>query len=131
MTRCVTIVAIAWMLVGCRAPAPSFDVLAPYGSPTVPPPRTGAVGTAGQYYAPTTPAGQPLRPVGPRRRRPGPPPCSHRPTCQRACRSPTAAPSGRDLGYLRPTRRRDGQRGTYVLRAWFSAHARRVGEHRD
>ena len=58
MMRCVAIFAIAWLMVGCRAPAPSFNLLAPYGSATVPPPRTGAVGAAGQYYAPTTPAGQ-------------------------------------------------------------------------
>ncbi len=58
MTRYVAIFAVAWMLVGCRAPAPSFDLLAPYGSPTVPPPRTGSIGTAGTYYAPTTPGTQ-------------------------------------------------------------------------
>ena len=58
MARYVTILIAACLLVGCRAPTPSFNVLAPYGSPTVPPPRTGAVGTAGQYYAPTAPAGQ-------------------------------------------------------------------------
>lgn len=59
MTRCVTIFALAWMSLGCRAPAPSFDMLAPYGSPTVPPPRTGAVGTGGTYYAPAAPNAQP------------------------------------------------------------------------
>jgi hypothetical protein len=58
MTRYVAIFAVAWTLVGCRAPAPSFDLLAPYGSPTVPPPRTGSIGTAGTYYAPTTPGTQ-------------------------------------------------------------------------
>lgn len=58
MARYVAILITACLLVGCRAPTPSFNVLAPYGSPTVPPPRTGTVGTAGQYYAPTAPAVQ-------------------------------------------------------------------------
>lgn len=38
-------------LTGCHAPKPSFNFLAPYGSPTVPPPPTGAVGTSPGYYA--------------------------------------------------------------------------------
>lgn len=38
-------------LTGCHAPKPSFNFLAPYGSPTVPPPPTGAVGTSPDYYA--------------------------------------------------------------------------------
>lgn len=37
-------------LAGCHAPTPSFNLLAPYGSPTVPPPPTGAVGTSPDYY---------------------------------------------------------------------------------
>ncbi len=59
MTRYAAILVAAWMLVGCRAPAPSFDVLAPYGSPTVPAPRTGAIGTSGTYYAPMNQGTQP------------------------------------------------------------------------
>jgi len=55
MTRSMAIVLCVCTLIGCRAPAPSWNFLAPYGSPTVPPPRTGAVGTGGTYYAPTTP----------------------------------------------------------------------------
>lgn len=51
--------ALSVLLVGCRAPAPSFDMLAPYGSPTVPPPATGRVGTAGGYYPPATPSPPP------------------------------------------------------------------------
>ena len=52
------IVGTAWLavfLVGCRAPTPSFNVLAPWGSATVPPPPTGSVGTSADYYAPPTP----------------------------------------------------------------------------
>jgi hypothetical protein len=55
MTRYVILCTLACGLAGCHAPAPSLDVLAPYGSPRVPPPRTGAIGTGGTYYAPTTP----------------------------------------------------------------------------
>lgn len=39
------------LLAGCHAPKPSFNVLAPYGSPRVPPPPTGAVGTSSDYYS--------------------------------------------------------------------------------
>ncbi|MHB0956125.1 MAG: hypothetical protein ACYC0X_07060 [Pirellulaceae bacterium] len=63
MTRYVAIVVAAWMLAGCRAPAPSFDVLAPYGSPTVPAPRTGAIGTSGTYYAPMNQGAPPAGPA--------------------------------------------------------------------
>src|SRR3972149_1614589 len=59
MTRYVAIFVAAWMLAGCRAPVPSFDFLAPYGSPTVPAPRTGSIGTSGTYYAPMTQGTQP------------------------------------------------------------------------
>ena len=39
------------LLVGCRAPVPSFNVLAPYGEARVPPPQTGVLGTPnGAYY---------------------------------------------------------------------------------
>ncbi len=67
MTRYAAILVAAWMLVGCRAPAPSFDMLAPYGSPKVPAPRTGAIGTSGTYYAPMNQGTQPTvtAPVNP------------------------------------------------------------------
>ncbi|MBC8873064.1 MAG: hypothetical protein H8E44_26830 [Planctomycetes bacterium] len=42
----ITVVCLA----GCHAPTPSFDLLAPYGSPRVPPPSTGSHGTGGAYY---------------------------------------------------------------------------------
>ena len=52
---------VIMVLAGCRAPAPSFNAFAPYGSPHVPPPTTGSVGTPGSYYqAPATaPSGAP------------------------------------------------------------------------
>jgi hypothetical protein len=52
MMRYVLIVALSAGVIGCRAPAPSLDVLAPYGSAVVPPPGTGTVGTLGNYYGP-------------------------------------------------------------------------------
>ncbi len=71
MVRCVWWVALSAGLIGCRAPAPSLDVLAPYGSAVVPPPGTGTVGTLGNYYGapkagaaapPATPPGNLLPP---------------------------------------------------------------------
>ncbi|MHB8970412.1 MAG: hypothetical protein ACYC3X_12525 [Pirellulaceae bacterium] len=86
MTRYVAIIIAVWMFAGCRAPVPSFDFLAPYGSPTVPSPRTGAIGTSGTYYSPTTPgtaapgtlpaATAPLVPSGPAATAPSFPPPS-------------------------------------------------------
>ena len=46
--------AIMLALSGCRAPMPSFDLLAPYGTSRVPPPGTGSIGTGGNYYTPPT-----------------------------------------------------------------------------
>lgn len=50
MTRYVWLLVLSAALFGCRAPAPSLDILAPYGSAVVPPPGTGTVGTLGNYY---------------------------------------------------------------------------------
>jgi len=44
--------AVMLVLSGCRAPMPSFDLLAPYGKSCVPPPGTGTIGTGGTYYSP-------------------------------------------------------------------------------
>ncbi len=55
MTRFFALISCALLLVGCRAPTPSMNVFAPYGSATVPPPGTGAIGGSGNYYAPPTP----------------------------------------------------------------------------
>ncbi len=52
MARGVAIVLLIGLLAGCRAPAPSMSCLTPYMDSTVPPPRTGAVGSNGMYYAP-------------------------------------------------------------------------------
>ncbi len=52
MTRLLAITSLVLVLVGCRAPTPSMNVFAPYGSATVPPPPTGAIGNSGSYYAP-------------------------------------------------------------------------------
>jgi hypothetical protein len=43
-------------LAGCRAPTPSFNLLAPYGSSRVAPPSTSAPSTGGTYYNRTAPA---------------------------------------------------------------------------
>lgn len=55
MMRVVGLLVAGLFLAGCRAPTPSFNVLAPWGSETVPPPPTGSVGTSADYYAPPTP----------------------------------------------------------------------------
>lgn len=52
MSRVVVVALLVALSSGCRAPQPSFNFLAPYGSPTVPPPPTGSVGVSGDYYAP-------------------------------------------------------------------------------
>lgn len=54
MARGMAIVLLIGLLAGCRAPAPSMSCLTPYMDSTVPPPRTGAVGSNGMYYAPPT-----------------------------------------------------------------------------
>ncbi len=57
MMRLLAVACIAMFAVGCHAPTPSMNsmsLLAPYGSATVPPPKTGTVGTSGAYYAPPT-----------------------------------------------------------------------------
>ncbi len=53
----LAVAGMAMFSMGCHAPTPSVDsmsVLAPYGSATVPPPKTGTVGTSGAYYVPPT-----------------------------------------------------------------------------
>jgi hypothetical protein len=40
------------LMVGCRAPAPTFDPFAPYGPRRVPPPATGSIGESSGYYQP-------------------------------------------------------------------------------
>jgi hypothetical protein len=44
--------AVALLLCGCRAPMPSMNLLAPYGTPRIPPPATGAYGAPKTYYQP-------------------------------------------------------------------------------
>ncbi|MBP89848.1 MAG: hypothetical protein CMJ64_24605 [Planctomycetaceae bacterium] len=57
----IAIAGIAMLVLsGCRAPMPSFDLLAPYGTSRVPPPGTGTIGTGGTYYTP--PSGQTTSP---------------------------------------------------------------------
>ena len=123
MTRYVAIFAVAWMLVGCRAPAPSFDLLAPYGSPTVPPPRTGSIGTAGTYYAPTTPGTQSPAtvPTAPTTTTPAVTPQSR----------PAAPPAVVHGNFERDTVRRDDERGTSVLPAWVNTSGPRTSDHGD
>ena len=57
--------AIMLILSGCRAPMPSFDLLAPYGTSRVPAPGTGTIGTGGAYYSPANnaPVGTGFRPA--------------------------------------------------------------------
>ncbi len=43
-------VAAVILLCGCRAPAPSFNAFAPFGSSRVPPPPTSVYQHSGQYY---------------------------------------------------------------------------------
>ena len=65
MMRYATGLIAVMCLVGCRAPAPSFNAFAPYGTPHVPPPTTGSVGTPNSYYQapsglpPAQPSAQP------------------------------------------------------------------------
>ncbi len=57
------LLALLALLAGCRAPTPSMNVFAPYGSATVPPPPTGTLGNgAGYYSSPTTPPNAPATP---------------------------------------------------------------------
>jgi hypothetical protein len=49
MMRYATGLIAVMCLVGCRAPAPSFNAFAPYGTPHVAPPTTGSVGTPNSY----------------------------------------------------------------------------------
>jgi len=56
MKRYWAIALITCFLAGCRAPTPSMNFLAPYGSATVPAPPTGSVGTSNDYYAPPQPS---------------------------------------------------------------------------
>ncbi|HJN10450.1 MAG: hypothetical protein QGH33_05280 [Pirellulaceae bacterium] len=44
---------------GCRAPMPSFNLLAPYGSTRIPPPSTGSV-APDKYYQPGSPSTTPV-----------------------------------------------------------------------
>lgn len=63
MKRSVASLLLIFSLVGCQStPKPSLDVLAPFGSPRVPPPGTTNYGAKGSYYngngpASTAPAG--------------------------------------------------------------------------
>ncbi len=56
MMRLLATISLALLLMGCRAPTPSMNVFAPYGSATVPAPPTGTIGGSGGYYAPQSPA---------------------------------------------------------------------------
>ena len=59
MKRLAALLTLVTLMAGCRAPMPSFDVLAPYGTTRVPPPATGTMGTPDTYYqAPASPAPQ-------------------------------------------------------------------------
>lgn len=55
----VTLLVALAFVAGCHAPKPSFNLLAPYGAPRVPPPSTSAGGNNPAYYTPTggVPAG--------------------------------------------------------------------------
>jgi hypothetical protein len=80
MMRYVLIVVLSAGVIGCRAPAPSLDVLAPYGSAVVPPPGTGTVGTLGNYYgAPNPGAAAPTAPLATPPQNLSPPPASAAP----------------------------------------------------
>jgi hypothetical protein len=50
MTRIAITLAITLLATGCRAPMPSMNVLAPYGTPRVPAPTTGSYGGPSTYY---------------------------------------------------------------------------------
>lgn len=51
-------------MVGCRAPMPTFNPLAPYGPTRIPPPGTGSYGAADTYYQPGSGASTASEPVG-------------------------------------------------------------------
>ncbi len=68
--RLIAVVAMAaFALSGCRAPMPSFDGFAPFGSTRVPPPPTGAYKQAGNYYS-AAPANAPTATSNPARTAP-------------------------------------------------------------
>ena len=52
MLRPAALLIATALLAGCRAPMPSFNVLAPYGPTRVPPPATGSYGSSGKYNQP-------------------------------------------------------------------------------
>lgn len=52
MFRSAAIVVICVSFMGCRAPKPSMNVFAPYGSSRVPPPATGSMTNPNAYYQP-------------------------------------------------------------------------------
>ena len=57
MSRMIVVVLITGSLVGCHAPVPSLNMLAPYGSQRVPAPGTGSYGAANGGYYPNPAAG--------------------------------------------------------------------------
>ena len=64
MNRLIVAFVALVVLAGCRAPMPSFDPLAPYGSTRVPAPGTGSYGSPDTYYQgpeATTPVGSGFR----------------------------------------------------------------------
>jgi hypothetical protein len=86
-------ITLAIAFLGCRAPTPSFNVLAPYGSATVPPPATGSVGTGAGYYAP----------LGPGVPSPGPVTVPSSPSPVYGPQSPAVLPPASYLGGAQPT----------------------------
>jgi len=54
MTRFIVAGLVAAFFAGCRAPTPTISDFAPFGSTTVNPPSTGAIGSAGSYYPSNT-----------------------------------------------------------------------------
>jgi hypothetical protein len=59
MKRFAAFSALIMLLGGCRAPMPTIDLLAPYGSPRVPPPGTGTYGSPNSYYQGNSPTTSP------------------------------------------------------------------------
>lgn len=54
MKRMAVSMLMLLMGVGCRAPMPTFNPLAPYGSTRVPPPSTGSLQAPTSYYNPSS-----------------------------------------------------------------------------
>jgi hypothetical protein len=54
MKRVAFVFLLSFAFVGCRAPMPSANLLAPYGSKCVTPPPTGSINASGNYYTPAT-----------------------------------------------------------------------------